>query len=444
MASNESDPTSLAEVSPPSSRHYGLTQGEARILHSVHAFFQREASDQMRIGLARVVDRLAAATGYSERTLRAVLAQSPSDFRSDSKSITRRRQSKAPPTSKVMLRKCIRDIYNQKQYPTLDLMLQELGPQWPLGRTKLSITLAELGFKHSSPRSYYDRVKEQSWVVEARRTYIDSIREYRCLGYEVFYQDETWWNANMTVKYCWHTDEGDGGFDLPSGIGARLMVVHIGSSIRGLLPGAQLVFDGKTKSDDYHDNMNCDNFERWFETQVLTNIPDHSVIVLDHAKYHRRLTSQTAPCREPTKATIIDWLVSKDATLDVETLQKKKVVDLKALAKTMTPQPKLVVEALAEATGKDIKIIFLPKSHPELNPIEGIWALVKQYIRKRNVSGGLKAVGKLGIEALQTIRPEDFNGFEKQAIQEEDAYYNLLDCELGANSASESSDETDD
>ena len=30
-----------------------------------------------------------------------------------------------------------------------------------------------------------------------------------------------------------------------------------------------------------------------------------------------------------------------------------------------------------------IKIIFLPKFHCELNPIEGVWCYLKQYVRKR-------------------------------------------------------------
>ena len=31
-----------------------------------------------------------------------------------------------------------------------------------------------------------------------------------------------------------------------------------------------------------------------------------------------------------------------------------------------------------------IKIIFVPKFHCELNPIEGFWCFTKQYVRKRN------------------------------------------------------------
>ncbi len=48
---------------------------------------------------------------------------------------------------------------------------------------------------------------------------------------------------------------------------------------------------------------------------------------------------------------------------------------------------------------------------------------------------------ELGIEAR---RPQGFNGFEKPGSKEEDAYSNLMDCELGANLDSESSDQNDD
>ena len=32
----------------------------------------------------------------------------------------------------------------------------------------------------------------------------------------------------------------------------------------------------------------------------------------------------------------------------------------------------------------NLKIIFVPKFHCEMNPIEGFWCFMKQYVRKRN------------------------------------------------------------
>ena len=38
---------------------------------------------------------------------------------------------------------------------------------------------------------------------------------------------------------------------------------------------------------DYHDNINYENFEEWFE-RLLPNLEPNSVIVMDNASYHSK------------------------------------------------------------------------------------------------------------------------------------------------------------
>ena len=49
------------------------------------------------------------------------------------------------------------------------------------------------------------------------------------------------------------------------------------------------MFTAKTKSGDYHDNMNQKNFEKWFKEQLISNLPEPSLIIMDNATYHSRL-----------------------------------------------------------------------------------------------------------------------------------------------------------
>ncbi len=65
-----------------------------------------------------------------------------------------------------------------------------------------------------------------------------------------------------------------------------------------------------------------------------------------------------------------------------------KNVQLLEEAKRLVPPPKYKVQQLADKFSLpnfDIKILFLPVSHPELNPMEMIWSYVKRKVGKNNL-----------------------------------------------------------
>ncbi len=59
---------------------------------------------------------------------------------------------------------------------------------------------------------------------------------------------------------------------------------------------------------------------------------------------------------------------------------------------------------MIEATGAGI--IFLPPYSPEFNPIENIWAKVKNYLRKVTISNTEELYQTIAL-ALQTITSSD-------------------------------------
>ena len=56
-------------------------------------------------------------------------------------------------------------------------------------------------------------------------------------------------------------------------------------------------------------------------------------------------------------------------------------VELAAICQKNKPAPKYVLCKIADKY--KIKILYLPVSHPELNPIEMIWSMMKDYIQKK-------------------------------------------------------------
>lgn len=112
----------------------------------------------------------------------------------------------------------------------------------------------------------------------------------------------TWTRRGLTQTLHprdWVDETGRGGWKRPSGKGQHLIILHAGWE-GGWIDSSALVFRSKKrKSADYHDDMNAKHFLEWFEKQLLTNVPDSSVIVLDNAPYHNTVVHKCPRNRAP-------------------------------------------------------------------------------------------------------------------------------------------------
>lgn len=164
----------------------------------------------------------------------------------------------------------------------------------------------------------------------------------------------------------------------PCCAGKRVIIVGIGSK-SGFL--ASKFFGGKKdkKNQDYHTEMNAKHFVEWFG-EVLKVMPPKSVVVIDQASYHKKITAET---RNPTtafrKQEIIDWLNSHnvDLPLGYSCFTQMTVPVLLGLARKNKVGPIYEIEKMAHESGKDIRVLWLPVAHCELNAIELIWSAVK-------------------------------------------------------------------
>lgn len=152
-----------------------------------------------------------------------------------------------------------------------------------------------------------------------------------------------------------------------------------------------------SKTGDYHDDMNSTNFLLWVEKQLLPNLPPRSVLVLDNASYHN-VKVEKEPTFATKKAEMIQWLAARNVPFD-RALTKPELYELIKQYKTSNPQLKL--DALLAAHGH--AALRLPPYHPELNPIEKIWAIVKQWVAARNTTFKLTDVEALTREKFGSI-----------------------------------------
>ena len=148
---------------------------------------------------------------------------------------------------------------------------------------------------------------EQPKIILQQHQYLGRMRRNRRENRPVVYLDETWANSHCSHERLWveSDDKVQGGtkgeIRKTSGKGTCLIILHAGSE-NGWIDGADLVFQSKKATGDYHDEMNSDNFEEWFHDKLLCNVPCNSLIVMDNASYHVDVLKK---CQQVTAGKVI-------------------------------------------------------------------------------------------------------------------------------------------
>ncbi|KAM7311876.1 uncharacterized protein ISCGN_008783 [Ixodes scapularis] len=265
---------------------------------------------------------------------------------------------------------------------------------------------------------------ERDDIVAWQQTNLRDITLHRQEGRQIFYLDETWVTAGHTASTVWVdstvTSSHDAfmrglttGLKQPSGKGQRLIVTHIGSE-DGFVPGCLDVFRGK-KTGDYHEEMDGPRFEKWFD-DVLQKLPTGSVIVMDNAPYHSRRL-EAVPTSSSRKELIQGWLTSKGIAWDAKMLKRQ----LLEIVSSVKPQyVKYRVDTVAERAG--CTVVRLPPYHCEFNPIELIWAQIKNRVAARNTMFKIGDVERLLKEEAEQVTASNWCNAVRHVVEAEESF----------------------
>jgi len=187
------------------------------------------------------------------------------------------------------------------------------------------------------------------------------------------YLDETYINKNHSCRFTWYLSQDGPWVNKPSGVGPRFIIVNAITKDRWI-NDAQLVFEAKKRTGDYHGQMNWENFSKWFQSQLLPNIPPKSLVILDNAKYHNVMADGFFPNTSSSKKQLRTWLTRNGYAWRKDML-KAELLDL---CTRLAPVPEYRLDNLAAE--HDVSILRTPPYHPELQPIETCWAVVKNYM----------------------------------------------------------------
>ena len=190
-----------------------------------------------------------------------------------------------------------------------------------------------------------------------------------------------------------------GGVTKPYGKGKRLIILHAGSE-NGWVPNAELVFQSGGTSDDYHKDMDHQEFERWFKNQLLPNIPVNSIIAMDNASYHSR-RYEPLPTSSWRKGDMISWLANKNIPFPAGSNKTALYIIIK---QHKSKYLQYAIDEMAKSAGHEA--VRLPVGHCELNPIEMVWAQVKRYAKQHNTQFTLEALEPLVKEGIAQVTPK--------------------------------------
>lgn len=326
------------------------------------------------------VQRTAEALNIGVATVKRIMA----DYNRNPDSLKRRpgdrgRKSYAIDASfQEKVRVYVREANRDGAYITLNKIrdfLLENGANETFHIATLGRSLDRWGFEFGKgTRSQH--LKEKDHVVAARQRYLRKIRGNRLSenGIETIrpevYLDESYVNKNHSNDYIWYFGEDGPWVQKPTGKGERLIIMNAITK-DGWVPEAKMVFKSTKKTGDYHGQMNNELFTRWFKEKLLPNIPDNSLIVMDNASYHNILSPHSAPTPTCSKKKIRAWLEKNNIACREDCLKAEMVEILKKIATA----PIYIIDEIANEHGHEV--LRTPPYHPELQPIETCWGVVK-------------------------------------------------------------------
>lgn len=165
--------------------------------------------------------------------------------------------------------------------------------------------------------------------------------------------------------------------------------------------------------------MSGEIFLEWFEN-ILPKLENNAVIVMDNAPYHS-MKLEKVPNTKWKKSDIIEWLKSKNETVDT-TMLKNELLQSVALIKHNFTNKYIIDE---KANKQNKTVLRLSPYHCELNPIEMVWSMVKGYVKTHNTTFKIDDVKILLEQGLQRVTAEHWSNFVRHVVKEKEKIWKV-------------------
>jgi transposase len=396
---------------------------ERQFVVRLKEYFDQERQQGLSVSTQDAVGRVATALGLGKRTVKEILStyHKAGHVAVPALEAKGKPPYRLQPALETVIRQRIRALNRQGSHVSVRSLAHWLSENYEeVPRATLGRALQRMGLVYGKSRNK-PALRERDEVVIARRAYLRTKRANRDAhggtGRPEVYLDESYVNVNHSTPRTWYFAAEGPWVHKPSGKGPRLIIVHA-MTAEGWVEGAQLVFQAKRRTGDYHGQMDFENFRRWFRDGLLPHIPAASLIVMDNAPYHNVYVDEVFyPTTSTKKAELQSWLQQNHPTMYQEAMIK---AELLAVCRQLCPKPAYALDRIAEAAGH--QILRTPQYHPELQPIENCWAVVKNHCAAKcdYTMAGLRTHLEDGFEK---VTPETCRAAIAAMRSEEDRYW---------------------
>lgn len=358
-----------------------LTPEGKKAIVSLKEYFDRTKND-LQEQSSPSVQKVANALGFGIATIKRTMADYSRGVNFDEleKVFRGRPQRVLSESTQTIVRDYIRKANKEGAYITLEMLcqhLEEVVPKQEFSVRTLGRALDRWGFTFGKGVRT-QRFKEKDHVVAARQRYLRrkiANRKGKDTVRPEVYLDESYVNKNHSNDFVWYYDDDGPWIQKPTGKGERLIIMNAITK-DGWVSGAKVTFKSTRKTGDYHGQMNQEMFTKWFREKLLPNIPARSLIIMDNASYHNVLSPVSAPTPSCKKEKIRSWLERNHFPVKDDCLKAELVEILTKVG----PQPTYVLDEIASEQGHEV--LRTPPYHPELQPIETCWGIVKNEIAR--------------------------------------------------------------
>ena len=150
---------------------------------------------------------------------------------------------------------------------------------------------------------------------------------------------------------------------------------------------------------DYHDAMNTECYEKYFEN-VCKLLKPRSVIIIDNASYHSR-NDENYPISTWRKEKYQEWLQKNNVTYGMNALRSELWLLCKRHRDAKSCK---IIDKIAQRYGDEV--LRLPPYHCDLNAIELIWANEKNFVARENTEMTMKFAEELFRRRRDELTPE--------------------------------------
>ena len=358
-----------------------LTPEDKKAIVALKEYFDRTKND-LQEQASPSVQKVSNALGFGIATVKRTMAdyRRGVNFDKVEKIFRGRPQRALSDSTQTIARDYIRKANKEGAYITLEMLcqhLEEVVPKQEFSVRTLGRALDRWGFTFGKGVRT-QRFKEKDHVVAARHRYLRrkiANRKGKDTVRPEVYLDESYVNKNHSNDFVWYYDDDGPWIQKPTGKGERLIIMNAITK-EGWVPGAKVTFKSTRKTGDYHGQMNQELFTKWFREKLLPNIPARSLIIMDNAAYHNVLSPVSAPTPSCKKEKIQSWLERNNLPVKDDCLKAELIEILTKIGS----QPTYVLDEIARKQGHEV--LRTPPYHPELQPIETCWGIVKNEIAR--------------------------------------------------------------